>query len=69
MADGWQSVFCIECGSPLPRYIEEKMWIVPAGLMDENPQIGVRGHVWVENKPHWEVIGDDAPQYLQVPPE
>ena len=44
------------------------MWIVPAGLMDEDAQVGVRGHIWVENKPHWEVIGDDAPQFMTVPP-
>ena len=53
----------------MPRKIEGLMWIVPAGLMDEDVTVGVRGHIWVENKPHWEVIGDDAPQYLQVPEE
>jgi hypothetical protein len=45
------------------------MWVVPAGLMDEDPKVGVRGHIWVENKPHWEIIGDDAPRFMQAPPE
>lgn len=69
MADGWGTVRCSNCGSPLPALVGGNMWIVPAGLMDEDPKVGVRGHVWVENKPHWEIIGDDGPQFLQVPPE
>ena len=67
MPDGWESVFCQECGSPLPRYILHEEWIVPAGVMDENPQVKVRAHIFVENKPDWEIIGDDAPQFPQVP--
>ncbi len=69
LADGWSSIFCQECGSPLPRLIENKLWIVPAGLLDANVEVGVRGHIWVENKPHWEIIGDNAPQFLQTPAE
>ncbi|MDZ7684523.1 MAG: GFA family protein [Gammaproteobacteria bacterium] len=69
MPDGWGTVRCARCGSPLPALVGGRMWIVPAGLLDEEPGVGVRGHVWVENKPHWEVIGDDAPQFLTVPPE
>lgn len=77
LSDGWRSVFCRDCGSPLPAFVEGSplpaftkhgMWIVPAGLMDEDAKVGVRGHIWVESKPHWELIGDDAPQFMQVPP-
>lgn len=64
LPDGWRSTFCKLCGSPLPASIGSS-WFVPAGLLDENPDVGVRGHIWVENKPSWEVIGDDAPQFLQ----
>lgn len=69
LPDGWSSTFCSECGSPLPAFIGGRIWIVPAGLMDENPNVGVRGHIWVEDKPHWEIIGDDAPQFLREPPK
>lgn len=69
MGDGWRSVFCQTCGSPMPALINDTLWIVPAGLMDDQPDVGVRGHIWVESKPHWDVIGDDAPQFLQTPPE
>ena len=67
MPNGWQSVFCQECGSPLPRYIEDEEWIVPAGVLDENPDTSVLQHIWVQEKPSWEIIGDDAPQYMQAP--
>ena len=69
LRDGWRSIFCNDCGPPLPALVGGKIWVVPAGLMDEGPNVGVRGHIWVETKPNWEIIGDDAPQFLQAPPE
>ena len=44
------------------------MWFVPAGLLDEDPGVGVRGHIWVESKQSWEVIGDGAPQFQENAP-
>jgi hypothetical protein len=67
--DGWSSNFCKECGSPLPRYIHDEEWIVPAGLIDGSPKTGILQHIWVQDKPDWEIIGDEAPQYQQVPTE
>lgn len=60
----WGSTFCSECGSPLPHAtVDETTWFVPAGLLDEDPHVAVRGHIWTGNKPSWDVIGDDAPQF------
>jgi len=62
--DGWGTDFCDTCGSPLPALAGDgSMWFVPAGLLDEDPGVGVRGHIWTSSKPSWEVIGDDAPQF------
>jgi len=62
----WKTVFCADCGSPLPMLDNDKTkWFVPAGLLDEDPGVGVRGHIWVSAKPTWEVIGDDAPQFAE----
>lgn len=67
--DGWGTSFCSNCGSPLPFMDGNKtMWFVPAGLLDEDPGVGVRGHIWVGSKPSWEVIGDDAPQFQENTP-
>ena len=63
------NAFCGDCGSPLPRLDADKTkWFVPAGLLDEDPGVGVRGHIWVSSKPSWEVIGDDAPQFPEGAP-
>lgn len=64
---GWQSVFCGDCGSPLPRNIDDEVWIVPAGVLDEDLDTPIRQHIFMESKPSWEVIGDEAPQYQQGP--
>jgi hypothetical protein len=42
---------------------DRSMWFVPAGLLEEDPGVGIRGHIWVSSKPSWEIIGDDAPQF------
>jgi len=58
------AAFCTECGSPVPMMDPERTkWFVPAGVLDGDPGVGVRGHIWVSSKPSWEVIGDDAPQF------
>jgi hypothetical protein len=64
LPSGWGSVFCGNCGSPLPHPNGDgSMWFVPAGLLDEDPGVAVRGHIWTSSKPSWEVIGDGAPQF------
>ena len=63
-ATGWGTAFCTTCGSPLPILdTEGGKWFVSAGLLDDDPEVTVRGHIWVSSKPSWEVIGDDAPQF------
>src|SRR3989442_12906411 len=40
------SAFCGECGSPLPAMDKDKTkWFVPAGLLDGDPGVGLRGHI------------------------
>jgi hypothetical protein len=61
--------FCRVCGSPLPNMDKERTkWFVPAGLLDGDPQVGIRGHIWVSSKPSWKVTGDSAPQLDEAGP-
>ena len=60
---------CTKCRKVFGAGSNAVFWIVPAGVMDENPNVKVRAHIFVESKPDWEIIGDDAPQFLQVPAE
>jgi len=69
MDDGWQSVFCAACGSPLPLLgADGKLYWVPAGSLDDDPGVGVAQHIHVQGKGSWEVIGGDAPQFDHEPP-
>lgn len=66
---GWKSLFCRTCGAPAPhvRAGGERV-LVPAGLLDGNPDLALSGHIFVGSKAKWEVIGDDAPQFDEWPP-
>ncbi len=62
-------IYSAPIAAPLPRMDSEKTkWFVPAGLLDEDPGVGVRGHIWVSNIPSWELIGDKAPQFPENAP-
>lgn len=69
MNDGWQSVFCGECGCPLPLLgADGRIYWVPAGSLDDDPAVGIAQHIHVAGKGSWEEIGGDAPQYDREAP-
>ena len=56
--------FCSRCGSPVPnpgggsRLLE-----IPAGLLDDDPEMKPDKHIFVELKSPWFAITDHLPQY------
>lgn len=65
---GWQTTFCATCGSPLPQTLRgAAAYWVPAGLLDDDPGVGVGGHIWVGSKASWDEIADGAPQFEEGP--
>lgn len=67
---GWKSLFCRTCGSPTPHILSSgDRVLVPAGLLDGDPDLARSGHIFVGSKAKWEVIGDDAPQFDEWPPQ
>lgn len=58
--------FCPRCGGLLPQYLEDfgKYW-VPAGLLDSDPGLSLRAHVYVDSKAPWEVLDPDTPRRPQ----
>ena len=65
--NGWSSVFCSKCGSPLP--IDGKksnVFFVPAGLLDDDPgHRGYIGHIFVDSKAPWVEITDGKVQFAE----
>jgi hypothetical protein len=58
-----RTVFCGRCGSPLPDVNSESRWLeLPAGLLDDDPQIRPERHIFVEAKSSWFTITDNLPQ-------
>ncbi|HEX7946183.1 MAG TPA: GFA family protein [Phenylobacterium sp.] len=66
---GWKSLFCRTCGCPAPHVLSDgKRVLVPAGVLDGDPDLAISGHIFVGSKAKWEVIGDDgSPQFDEWP--
>lgn len=55
--------FCERCGSPLPTPYPGAPWFqVPAGALDDDPQVRPDKHIYVEFKAPWFPIVDDLPR-------
>jgi len=55
--------FCGRCGSPVPNLSSDSAYVeIPAGLLDDDPQIRPDRHIFVDVKSSWFTIGDDLPQ-------
>ena len=60
---GYRTCFCTRCGSPVPDPTVEGPWFeVPAGALDDDPQLRPDKHIFVEVKSPWFVITDGLPQ-------
>jgi hypothetical protein len=61
LEDGWGVWRCTRCGSPTPMmHPSEGAWWVPAGLLDDDPGVGVGMHIFVGSKAPWDEIGGKA---------
>jgi len=63
LPDGWGPWRCQVCGSPVPKLRPDGgAWWVPAGLLDSDPGVRIKGHIFVGSKAPWDEIAGDAPQ-------
>ncbi len=63
----YHTCFCSCCGSPVPNPSTDAPWLdVPAGLLDDDPQLRPDKHIYVEVKSPWFTITDDLPQLDRV---
>ena len=65
---GYHAVFCPGCGSPMPKMRANKVYLVPAGSLDDDPGVKATLHVHVASKAPWHAITDDLQQHLEDAP-
>jgi len=64
----YDTSFCCRCGSqvPNPSRIGEPVFEIPAGALDDDPQVRPDKHIYVEFKAPWDHIADDLPQFTKT---
>jgi len=68
-ARGFATAFCMTCGSLLPRVSPAAARInIPTGVLDTDPGLTPRLHIYVGSKAPWFEITDDLPQFEETPP-
>ena len=63
-------VFCSRCGSPVyKRTLDQPDNVrLRLGLLDQDPELRPRAHIWVSAKAPWFQIADDLPQLPEALP-
>jgi hypothetical protein len=62
VAPGFRTFFCARCGSPVPNPDPEPWFEIPAGALDDDPELRPDRHIFVELKSPWFNIADTLPQ-------
>jgi len=56
--------FCASCGAKVPRVDAGRDYaITPMGVLDDDPRIRPREHIFVDSKAPWFEIADALPQH------
>jgi hypothetical protein len=71
VTNGPKHSFCRVCGAHAPDSNPRKtLYVVPVGILDDNPELLVGQHIFVGSKAHWDVIGEDgARQFVDASTE
>ncbi len=68
-AERFASVFCSECGSPLPRVVPEiGAVVIPAGSLDAEPEIRPQARIFWVSRVGWSCETGDLPVFAEYPP-
>ena len=59
--------FCSKCGSPVPDPDPEGDWLeIPAGLLDDDPEIYPDKHIYVDCMARWDQIRSKLPEFTRA---
>ncbi|VAW76346.1 Gfa-like protein [hydrothermal vent metagenome] len=67
-AERFYSLFCKQCGSPLPRQVPERgMVVVPAGSLDNDPGIKPEARIFWDSRAEWSCDAGVLPTFSEYP--
>lgn len=67
-AERFTRTFCSKCGGPLPREIKEmRMVFIPAGTLDDEPDIRPQARIFYSSRASWSCSDDGIPSYPDYP--
>ena len=67
-AERFRTVFCSNCGSPLPRIAPDlSLAVVPAGSLDRSPDIDPTARIFWESRADWSYDAGDIPVWPAYP--
>jgi len=68
-AERYRTVFCKNCGSPLPRVAPDlSIAVIPAGTLDGSPEISPNGRIFCGSKAEWSCDDTELPAWAEYPP-
>ncbi len=68
-AERFRTVFCKNCGGPLPRVAPDlSIAVIPAGTLDSSPEIHPDGHIFGDSKAEWSCDARELPTWAEYPP-
>lgn len=65
-ADRFATVFCTNCGGPVPREHGD-MIVVPAGTLDSPPDRGPEARIFWDSRAPWSCEAGDLPAFSEYP--
>jgi hypothetical protein len=67
-AERFRTVFCKNCGSPLPRVaMERNLAVIPAGSLDSSPEIKADARIFTDSKAAWSCDETALPEWPEYP--
>lgn len=67
-AKRYRTVFCSNCGSPLPRIAPDlSLAVIPAGSLDESPAIDPTARIFWESRAAWSCDASEIPVWPEYP--
>lgn len=68
-AQRFRTCFCRQCGSPMPRVVQESgIAVILAGSLDTEPGMAPQARIFWDSRSSWSCAAGDLPVFAEYPP-